>query len=204
MNPKERGTTRCWLTVTLTSTSRSTLVALVGAAACLVVADATRAQTLAPSGAFLQVGTTGDTHEGSAGLTWDWNRDWELGPGRLTGFWESSVSRWSYPAPDGRQTAWLAKFGLTPVFRYRPDSGTSAWFVEGGVGVNLTTTVYQTDRKRFSTSFNFGSHVGVGLDFGASRQHEVVLRLEHFSNAGIKHPNPGENFVQLRYAYHFR
>ena len=26
---------------------------------------------------------------------------------------------------------------------------------------------------------------------------------EHFSNAGIKHPKPGENFVQLRYAHHF-
>jgi hypothetical protein len=33
------------------------------------------------------------------------------------------------------------------------------------------------------------------------RQRELVLRVEHFSNAGIKHPNPGENYVQLRYTH---
>jgi hypothetical protein len=172
--------------------------------ACSVVGGGAQAQTLAPSGAFLQVGTTGHTHEGSAGLTWDWGREWSMGPGRLTGFWEISASKWSYRDIDGRQAAWLGKFGLTPVFRYRPESGTSAWFIEGGVGANLTTTLYETDRKRFSTSFNFGSHVGLGLDFGPHHEHELMVRVEHFSNAGIKHPNPGENFVQLRYAYHFR
>jgi lipid A 3-O-deacylase len=29
---------------------------------------------------------------------------------------------------------------------------------------------------------------------------DLSLRLQHVSNAGIKEPNPGENFVQLRYA----
>jgi hypothetical protein len=31
----------------------------------------------------------------------------------------------------------------------------------------------------------------------------VGLRLSHVSNAGIKEPNPGENFLQLRYARSF-
>ena len=31
----------------------------------------------------------------------------------------------------------------------------------------------------------------------------VILRVEHTSNASIKKPNPGENFVQLRYGYTF-
>ena len=181
-----------------------TLMALLTLTGCLVVAGGTQAQTPTPSGAFLQVGTTGHTHEGSAGVTWDWGDEWSAGRGRLTGLWEISVSRWSYPALDGRQAAWLGKFGVTPVFRYTPDAGTSAWFMEGGVGGNLTTTIYETERKRFSTRFNFGSHVGVGFEFGPGHQHELTLRAEHFSNAGIRHPNPGENFVQLRYAYHFR
>ncbi len=30
------------------------------------------------------------------------------------------------------------------------------------------------------------------------RPWEWLLRLQHFSNAGIEHPNPGENSVQLR------
>jgi len=172
--------------------------------AWLVAAEGAQAQTLSPSGAFVQLGTTGRTHEASAGLTWDWGKEWVAGSGRLTGRWEVSLSRWSYIAIDGRQAAWLGNFGLTPVFRYRPESGTSAWFMEGGVGANVSTTIYATERKRFSTRFNFGSHVAVGYDFGSSHQHELTLGVEHFSNAGIKHPNPGENFVQLRYAYHFR
>jgi hypothetical protein len=32
----------------------------------------------------------------------------------------------------------------------------------------------------------------------AGHRLEVALRVEHFSNAGISHPNPGENFLQLR------
>jgi len=71
------------------------------------------------------------------------------------------------------------------------------------MGVTLMTTIYQTDRKRFSTSFNFGDHVAVGCSFGARREQELALRLEHFSNAGIKRPNPGESFVQLRYSLRF-
>jgi hypothetical protein len=27
------------------------------------------------------------------------------------------------------------------------------------------------------------------------------LRLQHFSNAGIKKPNPGEDFLQLRLSF---
>jgi hypothetical protein len=29
------------------------------------------------------------------------------------------------------------------------------------------------------------------------------LRIQHSSNASLKHPNPGQNFLQLRYARHF-
>jgi hypothetical protein len=55
------------------------LMALVGLTACLLVADGTQAQTLTPSGAFVQVGTTGHTHEVSVGLTWDWSKEWSAG-----------------------------------------------------------------------------------------------------------------------------
>jgi len=29
------------------------------------------------------------------------------------------------------------------------------------------------------------------------------LRIQHSSNASLKKPNPGQNFLQLRYARHF-
>lgn len=170
----------------------------------LTAAGGVAAQALfAPTAMFLQAGTTGNTHGLTAGATWDWARQWTLGGGRVTGYWEASVSEWSYLAADTRRTAWLGQVGLIPVFRYRLASGASPWFFEAGVGLTLTTSLYETDRKRFSTSFNFGDHLAVGRNFGQRSEHELSLRLQHFSNGGIKHPNPGENFLQLRYAYRF-
>ncbi|KDD61989.1 lipid A 3-O-deacylase domain protein [Bordetella bronchiseptica OSU553] len=40
----------------------------------------------------------------------------------------------------------------------------------------------------------------MGYRFGPERAYEVSLRVQHFSNAGIKKPNPGENFMFLRFS----
>ena len=61
--------------------------------------------------------------------------------------------------------------------------------------------LYQSQGKQFSTQFNFGDHIGVGRVYGEHRQNELMLRVQHFSNAGIARPNPGENFVQLRFVH---
>jgi hypothetical protein len=93
--------------------------------------------------------------------------------------------------------------GLTPVIRLQPAGRPSRWFAEIGVGANYIVPLYRTGHKQFSTKFNFGDHFGVGRQFGERRQHEFMVRAQHFSNAGIEHPNPGENFVQLRYSRRF-
>ena len=176
-------------------------------AACLAIMSspgfAAAQNGLIPSGVFVQSGAAGSTRAASVGAWWAWDREWAIAGGTLSGYWEGSLSAWSYPAMDGRQTAWLGQLGLVPVFRYRQDGAWSKWFAEVGVGLTLTSTVYETQRRRFSTNFNFGDHVAVGRALGSSNQHEVALRLEHFSNAGISKPNPGLNFVQLRYSYRF-
>lgn len=101
------------------------------------------------------------------------------------------------------RTAWLGQVGLIPVFRYRPAGGASPWFFEAGVGLTLATSLYETDRKRFSTGFNFGDPLAVGRNFGQHSEYELSLRVQHFSNGRIKHPYPGEDFIELRYAYRF-
>jgi len=118
----------------------------------------------------------------------------------LRGHWDVYLSRWSFRAAAGRSSS-LMLLGVTPTLRLYPDDGRSAWFWEAGVGLTTTNHRYVTRHREFSTRFNFASHAGVGIHLGAQRQHEVVLRLQHLSNADIKHPNPGENFIQLRYAY---
>ena len=176
---------------------------ILGVAALTLANRADAQASFAPTAVFLQAGTTGNTYGVTAGVTWNWERHWTLGSGRVTGYWEASVSEWSYLASDARRTAWLGQVGLIPVFRYRPAGGASPWFFEAGVGLTLTTSLYETDRKRFSTSFNFGDHLAAGRNFGHHGEHELSLRLQHFSNGGIKRPNPGEDFIQLRYAYRF-
>ncbi|HYL90521.1 MAG TPA: acyloxyacyl hydrolase, partial [Burkholderiales bacterium] len=32
-------------------------------------------------------------------------------------------------------------------------------------------------------------------------RYDVSMRLQHLSNAGIKNPNPGVNFLQVRFQY---
>ena len=55
----------------------------------------------------------------------------------------------------------------------------------------------------FSSNFQFGDHVAGGVRFGDKGQYDVQLRLQHLSNGGIKHPNPGINFAILGFQYHF-
>src|SRR5262245_49886048 len=75
---------------------------------------------LDPSAYFVQLGSAKDTHQLSAGLVWDWAKQWPLLGGELAGYWEVSLSGWSYPSMDGRQQAWLGQLGAVPTFRYKP------------------------------------------------------------------------------------
>jgi len=180
----------------------ATVAIALASAVAMTAAMAQPAPAWQPTRAFVQVGTAAHrTDQLVLGAIWDWPWQRTVRSGVVTGYWEASLGRWSAEHDDGRQhSAWVTQAGITPVIRLERSNG---WFVEGGIGAYVLTPVYQSGDKRFSTTFNFGDHIGAGLRFGADRQHEVALRLQHFSNAGIRHPNPGENFVQIRYAVRF-
>jgi lipid A 3-O-deacylase len=157
---------------------------------------------LSPTSAFVQAGAAEEAQMLVLGATWewDWHRDYSIG--RMTGYWEGSFGRWN---SDGLQSgdAWVTQLGITPVLRLHPHAWGGGWFVEMGIGANLLLPVYQSRSKRFSTTFNFGDHLAIGRRFGQNDRHEVALRIQHFSNAGIREPNPGEDFVQIRYSRRF-
>ena len=156
---------------------------------------------LRPSTLFVQAGI-GDqsTRAYVAGATWDWNWRREYSFVTATGYFEADIGRWATNDHGVRSSAWVTQVGLTPVIRLQPSGAFSHWFAELGVGANYIVPLYRTGNKRFSTEFNFGDHFGVGHQFGERRQHELTMRVQHFSNAGIKRPNPGKNFLQLRYS----
>lgn len=171
------------------------------ATACLL-SLAARAADWAPQGAFVEGGiAVRGASSGTAGLLWPWDWQRSFGNTQMTGFTEAYLSHWSGGRPGGRES--VTQVGVLPLVRLRLDYGRSPWFLEGGIGVSMMDSLYRNDGKQFSTRFNFLDVFGVGRSFGADRRREASLRLAHISNAGIKQPNPGETFVQLRYAVWF-
>jgi len=137
----------------------------------------------------------------TVGGTLPWNSwTFSLWGSEVRGHWDLYMSRWSFHADPGRHGS-LMLFGATPTLRLHPNGGRSIWFWEAGVGPTVSNRRYIAQRKEFGLRFNFASHLGVGVYLGERRQHELLLRVQHLSNASIKKPNPGENFVQLRYAH---
>lgn len=177
---------------------RSHFLLLTAAAMALPAA----AEGLRPTGYLVHAGAgDGGTWSATAGVYWAWDWRRSLASFEVSGVTEAFVSRWDARAAEGRRG--FTQIGVLPLLRLRPDAGRSPWFAEAGIGVSTMHPIFETDQKRFSTAFNFVDVVGLGRSFGATRQYELGLRLQHVSNASIRSPNPGQNFVQLRYAASF-
>jgi lipid A 3-O-deacylase len=174
------------------------------AAAVLAAGAAARAQEasiLHPTTVYTQAGAAEHASAVVVGATWNsgWHDRWRIGDASI--YWEASIGRWTATHDATNSSGLVTQFGITPVLRIEPRAG-SRWFFEAGIGLNVLTPIYQNGDKRFSTAFNFGDHLAVGRRFGDDGRHELALRIQHFSNAGIRKPNPGEDFLQLRYAVH--
>jgi hypothetical protein len=128
--------------------------------------------------------------------------DWQLGTWTIRCNAEADLAYW-WPDASREEGRSIAEIGLTPVFRFSPDSGDSSFFLEAGIGAHFLshTSIYRG--RVFSTSFQFGDLVGAGWRFGQGDRYEVSVRIVHFSNAGIAHPNQGIEFAMLRLARRF-
>ena len=145
---------------------------------------------------FVQ-GGDGDraTTEATVGLTRHWASE-----GRWSVYAEAALGEWfTHDHAEGMRTR-FTHVGLTPVVRY---VFAELLFVEAGIGLQAVIPRFHDEGRRFSTVFQFGDHLAIGTRFGATNDDEVSFRVEHFSNGGIRNPNPGQNFLELRYAHHF-
>lgn len=95
---------------------------------------------------------------------------------------------------SGIDTLW--QVSAVPMFRYHIDS----FYLEAGIGVSLFNHTMIGD-KDFSTRFQFSDHIGFGYRFSPNLT--VGYRFSHFSNAGIKTPNPGINSqaIMVNFSY---
>jgi lipid A 3-O-deacylase len=121
-----------------------------------------------------------------------WNYELvKLAPHDIHPYIEVSVAHWHTEKSDLYDTA------ITPVFRYArsPHDGP---YVEAAIGLHILSGTHLQENVSLSTRFQFGDHIGVGVRRG---HYDVGLRLQHLSNAGLRNPNPGVNFLQLRLGY---
>src|SRR5579859_1105390 len=131
------------------------------------------------------------------GAQWNWQKQWFRGPEwHVGGYWDAQIGQWN-------GASHITDLSVTPTFRLERNTGYGA-YLEGAIGFHYLSGKNISASKQFSTNFKFGDHIGAGYRFGDKGQYDLGLKLQHLSNAGIKHPNPGINFAILRFQYHFQ
>jgi lipid A 3-O-deacylase len=148
----------------------------------------------------------GDSHAVMAGtgLRWDWDF-WRMRrKAELTAHTELMLNGWRAEKPDRTGNRFYTQVVVLPSLRMRMDRGASPWFLEFGIGLSWMDHKFETPDRQFSTEWNFYDVLGMGYTLGGPHgKNEVDARIVHFSNAGFRNPNPGLNFLQLRYTHNF-
>jgi lipid A 3-O-deacylase len=151
----------------------------------------------------LEIGSADDSSLARLGLQWRWQKQWWKSNGtHIGGYWDWTLARWHerrHQDISGNSQN-IHAFGITPVFRFQRDT-LKGFYAEAGIGANLLSELYDNGGKRFSTSFQFGDHIGIGYVF--QNNLDLGLKIQHYSNAGIKKPNPGLDFALISVRYPF-
>jgi hypothetical protein len=125
------------------------------------------------------------------------------GAWRLSHHWKLGLSAWNSKRTGFRHdelwTAWTYN-----VLRVEmPSAGPVVPFAELGLGAHLLSKT-RIHARRFSTAFQFGEQVALGVRFGPGHAYSVAARLAHVSNASIKSPNDGVTFTGVAFNFDWR
>jgi hypothetical protein len=147
---------------------------------------------------------TGDrTQMARVSAQWKWERQWWRSNGtHISGYWDLNLAQWRGTRFRGipGETQNITSIGITPVFRFQKDT-MKGFYAEAGIGANYLSELYDNDDNQLSTRFQFGDHIGIGYVF--ENNLDLGLKIQHFSNGGIKDPNNGVNFAVVRVSYPF-
>ncbi len=143
----------------------------------------------------------GLTGEGGAtanvGVGLDWNRRWfESDTGHLGGYWHAGYTWWE----GGRAGDAAHMVSISPVLVYAFNADNWRPFIELGVGAALFSRQRVGD-KNLGSSAHFEDRLGAGLFIG--ERDRLMLRVIHYSNAGLSRPNPGIESYSLVWARSF-
>ena len=105
------------------------------------------------------------------------------------------ASAWWVPDISGR----TRRYDLNATAIWRAER---AWgYFEGGFGPYFLSRTINNPTTSLPSELQFGSHLGAGLRVGPHAT--LGVAFQHISNAGIKQPNGGIDFVQLTAGYRF-
>lgn len=169
----------------------------------LAAAIPARSQPPLPDSASLELGAGESAQLVRVGAQWGWDRQWlNNGGASLGGYWDVTVAQHRegryQNIPGARHD--IADIGVTPVFRYQA-SGQLGAYAEAGIGMHYLSSRFDNAGHQLATRFQFGDHLAAGYRFKGGW--DASIKLQHFSNGGIKHPNGGANYLVLRVAKGF-
>ncbi len=138
---------------------------------------------------------SGRTNLLRVGLQWRGHDKWfEHSTWHVAHYMDLALGGWN----NGHQTVY--DLGVTPVFRV--EGGPRSPYFEAAIGFHAVSRLEFENNRETSTRFQFGDHVGIG--FWLDGRNDITLRLQHLSNGGIRNPNPGINFIQIRLQHYLR
>lgn len=137
------------------------------------------------------------------GAQWTMNQSWmKTDKSELWAYWDLTLANWrenKYQNVPGASKNFV-DIGLTPTIRWQALNHQGA-YAEAGLGPHLNSGVYNNNGRRLSTNLQFGTVLGLG--YVMSNGLDLAIRVEHFSNGGIKQPNNGVNVAIAKVGYKF-
>ncbi|WP_245152438.1 acyloxyacyl hydrolase [Allopusillimonas soli] len=167
-------------------------------ASLLLATTAGSAMGAEPDSGVLSVRAGAGSHYQRLELAWETPPVWSYtfsGGSRLDLVGELGVAYWH--ADGSRSPAAVWQLNAIPFLRW---TFNDRYYLEAGAGATVFSHASFAG-KEMSTAFQFGDHIGVGAYITDNSR--IGVRLSHFSNAGIKHPNPGLNVLQLLYTVQY-
>ncbi|MEC5218286.1 lipid A 3-O-deacylase [Actimicrobium sp. GrIS 1.19] len=137
------------------------------------------------------------------GAQWNMDRQWfQSDKSELWGYWDATIAGWKANKFEGRDgaTQSFVDIGFTPTARWQALNHQGIYF-ESGLGPHINSDVYNNNGRRLSTHLQFGTHLGLGYVTAGGL--DLALKIQHFSNGGIKQPNNGVNFAIVKVGYRF-
>lgn len=122
--------------------------------------------------------------------------------GTLDLYWEFSLNFWEFGDPVRHESNFA--FAISPVFSKEfariYDKYPVKW--EFGIGISLVEDT-RFAGKDIGSHYQFEDRLGVIFEFGENLRESIALRYMHYSNGGLNDNNPGMDFANIAYTWHF-